>query len=148
MTTTRPEVRFDGRLAFLLKRSQLLFARAHVEVLAQHGLGEKEFALLSVIAAEPGRSQRRLGEVLYIDRTTIVALVDELERAGLVERERAAEDRRMIVVRTTAEGEGILAAATADVAAAEEEFLACLPVADRERLRSALGVLVAERSGE
>lgn len=133
---------FTGRLAFLLKRSQLMFARTHIEVLGRHGLGEKEFALLSVIAAEPGRSQRRLGEVLLIDRTTIVSLVDGLERAGLVARERAAQDRRMIAVRPTAEGERVLAAATADVAAAEEEFLAPLPEAERETLRTALAVLV------
>lgn len=146
MTTTQPEVRFTERLAFLLKRSQLLFARRHVEVLERHGLGEKEFALLSVIAAEPGRSQRRLGEALYIDRTTIVALVDGLERAGLVARERAPEDRRMIAVRPTAEGARRLAAATADVAAAEEDFLACVPAADRAVLRAALALLVEERS--
>lgn len=43
---------------------------------------------------------------LGVDRTTMVALIDGLERKGLVERRRSARDRRRNVVLLTAEGNG------------------------------------------
>jgi DNA-binding MarR family transcriptional regulator len=131
------------RLAFLLKRTQLLFARQHIEVLARHGLTEAEFALLTLIVAAPGASQRQLGSQLYIDRTTIVALVDALEEKRLVSRGRSTVDRRQVAVSPTAAGRRRLARATEAVRQAEDDFLAPLSSEQRELLRASLVDLIA-----
>jgi DNA-binding MarR family transcriptional regulator len=47
-------------------------------------------------------SQQAIGERLRIDRTTMVALIDSLERAGYVKRERNPGDRRAYVITLTA----------------------------------------------
>lgn len=134
------------RLAFLLKRTQLLFARRHIEVLARHGLTEPEFALLTLIVTAPGASQRQLGSQLYIDRTTIVALVDALEEKRLVSRSRSATDRRQIAVSPSAVGRRRLARATDAVRKAEDDFLAPLSTDQRQILQASLADLIASES--
>ena len=49
----------------------------------------------AVIAERGPLSQAALGELPRIERTTVVAVVDELERAGYVNRGRYAADRRV-----------------------------------------------------
>jgi hypothetical protein len=52
------------------------------------------FALLNVIGAREGAIQQELGAAMGIDRTTMVALIDQLEDAGLAERRPSKTDRR------------------------------------------------------
>ena len=134
------------RLAFLLKRSQLLFAARHVEVLAAHELTEAECALLTLAVESPGTSPRRLGQHLYIDRTTIVSLVDSLEAKGLVSRSRGVNDRRTIAVHPTPTGRRRLRRALAAVERAEAEFLSCLDQKERTGLKLALAHLIRANS--
>ena len=49
-------------------------------------------------------SQQALGEYIGKDRTTIVAIVDELEQEGLVERRRNPADRRAYALQVTPRG--------------------------------------------
>jgi len=50
-------------------------------------------------------NQHRLGDFLDIDRTTMVAVVDDLEAQGLLVRTRSPTDRRCYLIRTTRSGE-------------------------------------------
>lgn len=54
--------------------------------------------------AEGALSQHELGKQLGIDRTTVVELIDELERKGYVERRRNPADRRSYLLTLTARG--------------------------------------------
>src|SRR3954471_7516995 len=77
--------------------------RAQVDaVLAAHDLHARQFGALVVLAAEGPMSQRRLGAVQGVDRTTTVAVLDALQARGLIERRRDAGDRRVHTVHLTA----------------------------------------------
>ena len=130
------------RLGPLLGRAHDAHRRLSLEALAPLGLGVKAVGAMTVLEAEGPLSQRRLAERQGIDRTTMVAVVDELERLGAVERRRDPGDRRANALRLTATGKRLLARARTAVAAAEEAFLAPLPEPERQRLRAALRVLV------
>jgi DNA-binding MarR family transcriptional regulator len=52
------------------------------------------FAILVVIARNPGLRQNQLGFALDIQRTNLVPLLDELERKGLAQRRPVPGDRR------------------------------------------------------
>src|SRR5581483_4357332 len=67
------------------------------------GITLRHFGVLIAVQANPGLNQREIGEMLHIDRTTVVALADELELAGLLERRRGA-DRRSFALHLTREG--------------------------------------------
>ena len=72
----------------------------------------------------------------------MVAVVDELERAGFVERRRDPSDRRAYSLQATAKGRRVLDRAGDATERAEDEFLAPLPAADRRRLKQMLRTLL------
>ncbi|MDQ3091896.1 MAG: MarR family transcriptional regulator [Actinomycetota bacterium] len=110
--------------------------------LAELGLGVKEFGALALLTEEGPLSQQRLGARQRIDRTTVVATIDGLETAGLVERRRDAGDRRAYALHVTARGLQVLRQAREAAAGAEDDFLGALPPADRRRLKELLSAVV------
>jgi DNA-binding MarR family transcriptional regulator len=123
-------------------------ARAIAEpALAPLGLSPKGFGALTILVQEGPMSQQRLGARQGVDRTTTVAVVDELERAGLVERRRDSRDRRAYSLQATPKGRRVLKRAAEATRRAEDEFLAPLPAADRRRLKELLRTLL-ERSAQ
>jgi DNA-binding MarR family transcriptional regulator len=134
------------RLGPLLGRAHEAHRRLSLEALAPLGLGVKSVGALTVLQAEGPLSQRRLAERQGIDRTTMVAVVDELERLGAAERRKDPADRRANALHITPRGRRLLARARTAVAGAEEAFLAPLPPAERQRLRAALRTLVESSS--
>lgn len=88
-------------------------------------------------------SQRDLCRQTGLDRTTMVAVIDELERDGFVRRDRSASDRRKQVISITDDGRTTLREALAAVRRAEEEFLACLSADGRRQLHQLLADLFA-----
>jgi MarR family transcriptional regulator, lower aerobic nicotinate degradation pathway regulator len=118
-------------------------ARAIAEpALAPLGLSPKGFGALAILVREGPLSQQRLGAKQGVDRTTTVAVVDELERAGFVERRRDPSDRRAYALQPTAKGRRVLERAREAAGRAEDEFLAPLPAADRVRLKRLLRTLI------
>ncbi len=88
-------------------------------------------------------SQQRLGARQGVDRTTMVAVVDQLERNRLVARRRNPDDRRAYSLHATPAGRRALEQANQAVEGAEDEFLAGLYAADRRRLKNLLRTLIA-----
>ncbi|SEG31813.1 DNA-binding transcriptional regulator, MarR family [Nonomuraea solani] len=130
------------RLGYLLKHAGLRLGELTGPALEPYGIDGREFAVLSVLGAREPLSQLEAAQRLGIDRTTMVAMVDALERKGLVGRRPHPGDRRKNIVEPTERGREVLGAATRAVEEAEEAFLAVLPDQDAQRLREALDRLV------
>jgi DNA-binding MarR family transcriptional regulator len=131
-------------LGYLLGQAHLVHRQTAQGEFSSLGLRPKEFGSLSVLVSEGAMSQRRLGERTGLDRTTMVAVADGLERKGFAERQRNAADRRAYVLRPTAKGRRVLKRATAAAARAEEQFLAAIPAAERPRLKKLLRQLISQ----
>jgi DNA-binding MarR family transcriptional regulator len=134
----------SDRLGYLLGRAHLAHREVAERALAPVGLGVKEFGALSVLVQEGPLSQQRLGERQGVDRTTMVAVVDGLERAKLVERRRDPNDRRAYSLHATPKGRTVRERAVEAAERAEDEFLAPLPLADRRRLKQLLRALLSQ----
>jgi len=108
------------------------------------GLNVKHFAVLTFLRAEaePQLSQQAIGERLRIDRTTMVSLIDDLERAGYLKRERNPDDRRAYVIALTAAGRKAQARAEEALDADAVQFFGKLPEAQRQELNRLLMRLV------
>jgi DNA-binding MarR family transcriptional regulator len=89
------------------------------------------------------QSQQEIARRLDVDRTSMVALVDELERKGLAERQPVKGDRRKNVVTLTAAGKDTVRKATKASNAAEREFLAKLSEAEAATFRQLLQTVVS-----
>lgn len=113
-------------------------------VLGAVGLRPRHLLTLTVLREHGDSGQRVLAEVLHIDRTNLVGLLNELEEGGLIERRRSAEDRRRHVVELTPAGHAKLAEAELALSAVEAEILAGLDLGEREQLYQ----LLVRASGE
>src|SRR5689334_11190383 len=87
-----------------LCRASTLVARAAEKQAAEQGLGVGQQLVLKMLAAVGSCSQQTLSEELRIDRSVMVSIADDLERSGLVRRERNSNDRRAYAVSITEAG--------------------------------------------
>ncbi len=126
-------------LGFLLSRASGLVIQATNAALADQGLRVRSYSVLVAACDRPeGRSQRDLAALLGLDPSQVVALVDELEAAGLVERRPSPSDRRTRLVAATARGRRVRRAAARRVAAGQRDSIGALDDAERAALRAAL----------
>ena len=130
------------RLGYLLKHAQLRLAELAEPLYAPLGITGRQLALLTLFGDGPAQSQQDGAARLGVDRTTMVALVDELEAKGLVRREVAPGDRRKRLVTLTPEGERVRAEGAEVTRKAEALLLEPLSAEDAGRLRSALHQVV------
>jgi DNA-binding MarR family transcriptional regulator len=95
------------------------------------GLLPRHHEVLAALAEFGRSSQQQLAERLGINRTIMVSLIDAMEQAGLVERNRNPADRRSYALAPTAKG-GV-ALARMELAAAHANAHLTSPLADREQ---------------
>ena len=133
----------SARLGYLLKHAYLGYAEMSREALAPYEIDGRELAVLTRLAGPEPLSQQEAARQLGIDRTTMVALVDALERKQLVGRRPDPEDRRKNIVELTAAGRTTLAGATQAADRAEQQFLGALGPAAAESLKEALRTLLS-----
>lgn len=128
-------------LSFLLARANALSLAAGNAALAAHGLRVRSYSVLVLAAGETRPSQRDCAEYLRLDPSQVVALVDDLEKRGLVTREPDPSDRRANVVVATAAGRERLGAAQASVRAAELDLHSNLTAGQRDQLVELLSAI-------
>jgi DNA-binding MarR family transcriptional regulator len=118
-------------VGFLISQLGFFSSKRFTEELEPLGIGPREFLLLRFVAASGGQSQQALAERLGVPPSRMVALIDDLEERGLVERRPDPEDRRIRAVHLTRKGGQTLQRA-AQVAIEYEQKL-CSPLAKNER---------------
>ncbi len=101
------------------------------------GLSVQMCGVMNLLADGPV-SQHALGAQLGIDRTTVVELIDDLEKQGVVERRRNPADRRSYALHLTAKGRTVQKRATKAFDAAVDEFFGPLTSAERKALADML----------
>ncbi len=126
-------------LGFLLSRASGAVVRSTNAALAGHGLRVRQYSVLVLACdAAEGITQRELADVLGLDPSQVVLLVDELAGRELVERRPSEADRRTRLVLATDAGRALREAAERDATAAVEGPLGLLADAERDRLRDVL----------
>lgn len=73
----------------------------------RHALSLVHLNVLTALEAEGPLSMRRLAEAMDVSDASATGIVDRMEKRGLVERRHATEDRRVVLVYSTAAGEQI-----------------------------------------
>jgi DNA-binding MarR family transcriptional regulator len=123
----------SSQTGFLLQRAHRRLRMAHNDALRSLNLSIAHVAVIGLLAERGDLNQRQLIEIMDADKSTMVHLVDELERQHLVERRTDPSDRRAWAVHLTDAGRQRLAEAGERAARVEETFLA--PLSARERTR-------------
>jgi DNA-binding MarR family transcriptional regulator len=141
-----PGDRAPSTIAFLLSQVGIHAARRFAERIAEVDLNPPLFRILNLIDAAEGRSQQAIGEAIEVPPSRMVALVDELEERGLVERRPDPADRRVRALFLTAKGRKSLARGREIAEQHERELTRGMPKADRDRLTRLLQQMVDDQT--
>lgn len=98
-----------------------------------------------MVDAAEGQSQQAIGEAIGAPASRMVALVDELERRGLVERRPHPSDRRIRTLYLTGDGRRLLTRGRKIASEHEEDLMRGMSQPDRERLAALLQKLVEQQ---
>ena len=132
-------------VGFLISQLGFVSSQGFVKALEPLGIGPREWTLLRHVSQSEGQSQQALAEVLGMPASGMVALVDGLEQAGLLERRPSPTDRRVRALYMTAKGARTLKRAVEVAIAYETELCAGLEADEREQLIDLLQKLQAKR---
>ena len=145
-----PTPALAGYTGNLLRRAFQKAAAVGVRVMPP-GRQARELGVMMAIdgaSDTTGLSQRRIGELLGVNRSIMVKLVDRLEADGLVRRDRDPADRRNYALRTTERGKAMIAEMNRGANKGEAELTAQLSPAERVRLAELLRRVVPNLSPE
>ena len=128
-----------------LLRTASVVSRALARVVEPAELSLAQYNALRIIrgAGPGGIPTLAIRERMIEEGTTITRILDKLEEAGLVRRERASPDRRQVVCHATAAGKRLLDEIDPVVDAADEEAVAAL---DERQLARFVEMLDAVRA--
>ncbi|WP_069170167.1 MarR family winged helix-turn-helix transcriptional regulator [Streptomyces griseus] len=137
-------LRLDHQVCFSLQAASRAFGGVYREALRELGLTYPQYLAMMVLWEHGPLPVRAIGERLHLDSGTLSPLLKRLETAGLVRRERSAQDERSVVVHLTDTG----AALRERALPVPRTILAAtgLPVEEIVALQRTLGRLTASLS--
>jgi DNA-binding MarR family transcriptional regulator len=124
---------------YLLRRAYV-YAGQWAQV-AFDGVPARRYEVLQALSDLGPRSQHQLSELLWVNRTIMVKLIDALEGAGLVERRRNPADRRAYALVLTPSGEHARTELSAAADRADAGLTASLTALQRRSLGRLLSAL-------
>ncbi len=132
--------------AVALLRTASMVARAVARVVEPSGLSLAQYNALRIVrgAGPGGIPTLAIRDRMIEEGTTITRLLDKLERAGLVRRERVAPDRRQVLCYATAAGARLLHRLDRLV---DERDAATMAALDERQVEQLIGLLDAVRRG-
>jgi len=142
---TQAPVAADHDLMFLLWQASHVLMTELTAGLAELGISQRDYCVLSHAVEAGDLSQIRLAELCNLDKTTMVVTMDELEKAGLAERRPDAHDRRARIISVTPAGNRMVADAHKVVEHIYDDVLDSLPAREREAFLDGLTRLVNGR---
>ena len=125
---TRPFRSVAQEATVALLRTASVVSRALARVVEPSGLSLAQYNALRIIrgAGTGGIPTLSIRERMIDEGTTITRLLDKLEDAGLIRRERTVPDRRQVICLVTDEGRALLDKLDPQVNTMDEEVVAAL----------------------
>ena len=140
MTSARNAPSVD--LSMLLNQAGYALTSRLSAALEEVGISVRVYCVLAK-AAEGDYTQSQLAELAWMDKTTMVVTLDEMEARGLAERRHAPGDRRVRVIAITAKGRQLLGRADRIVEDLYDGLLADVGPRQRDAFLAVLQQLVA-----
>lgn len=117
------------------------------KALVKEGYNLREYWVLTCLAESDATSQAALGEILGIDRSDMVRLVDSLEKRNLAKRVKDPKDRRRQIISITKKGAKAHTALRPIVTKAEDSALDESTSKQLKHLRKLAQAIISEEEG-
>jgi DNA-binding MarR family transcriptional regulator len=134
-------------LVLALLKSAAVARRPATKVAESHGLSLAQYSVLRILrgAGDAGLPTLAIRERMVEEAAGITRLINKLERAGFVRRDRSSADRRCVVCRLTKRGVDLLAELDDPIVEANEGALRILSDADVDELQRLLDLIHLRR---
>lgn len=132
------ETDIEGLVGYNMKRAYVAMEKDFRAALGAGGLTPRSFSALSLVVNLPQISQSDVARRLGIERSGLVAIIDDLEARGYLVRRVMPDDRRVQALEATDSGGEAYRAALAAVRAHEARLLADLSEAQKAELMESL----------
>ena len=150
MSRTTPPARFyepdsycaEESIGYLMKRVVLSVVYQADKRLDAHGLTSAQWGPLLRLRNAGPSTVAELARWLVVDAGAMTRLLDRLEKKGLCKRVRSTEDRRVVQVELTPEGEAVIAEVPAVLAEIMNAHLAGFSKTEWQALKSYLRRMV------
>ena len=116
---------------------------AEAPVLERHGLTMWAYVVLSALADAGAPTQAALAEAIGADKTRIIAVLDDLQGRGLIDRRADPDDRRARVLSLTTAGRRLRGSVQAQIQRGEDRWLGKLSPTERSTFLAALTKITA-----
>ncbi|WP_309670559.1 MarR family transcriptional regulator [Gemmatimonas sp.] len=129
-----------------LMRTASVVSRRFARVVEPHGLSLAQYNVLRILrgAGEAGLPTLAIRDRMIDEGSTVTRLLDKLEKALLVTRDRSRPDRRQVLCTITEQGEALLALLDPQIDAADLTAMAMLTPEQLDALLSILATIRAE----
>jgi DNA-binding MarR family transcriptional regulator len=95
----------ERSVGYLLARARTRLARALDVELAEHGITHAQGSIILMLASGRFSTAAELARELYVDSASMTRIVDRLQKRGMLVRMPRIDDRRIIDLRLTDEGQ-------------------------------------------
>jgi DNA-binding MarR family transcriptional regulator len=136
-----------GIVSYRLRLLQIAAYKCFERQVAGFGSAPRYYGLLKLVQANPGIHQMRLAEAIYLDRSSLVPIVETLSREGWVERRTTNHDRRVRRLYLTERGEADLVRLDTEVSRHEAQLTHGFSKAESKRLVADLARIDANLRG-
>lgn len=91
-------------IGFMLSKVGNAVSERFASIVGEYGLVPRQFFVLNLISEHQGESQQAIAESVGVAKSQMVAVVDELEEKGMLERRANPDDRRQHALYVTKRG--------------------------------------------
>jgi DNA-binding MarR family transcriptional regulator len=124
----------DELVGYHLRRAYAVMGADFAQTFVGTAMRQVLFGVLSVVSTSPGINQGKVGKVLGIQRTNMVALVNQLVDLGFVTRRQDRIDRRAFSLTLTDSGKETLRSTLERIEQHERRMLRRLTARERANL--------------
>ena len=94
----------DNQLCFRLYTASRLLTQAYHPLLQAHGLTYPQYLVLLVLWEKDALPVNDIARRLYLETNTVTPLLQRMEKAGIITRQKGSADARQTIVRLTPRG--------------------------------------------
>ncbi len=138
----------EDLIGYNLKRAYVIVQTDFRKALGDDGMSARVFSALSLCVRYPNITQSELARMMGIERSGLVAIVDELEAKNHLRRAPVPGDRRVQALVPTDAGRSVYKAAIQAVRAHEDRLFADMTSEEKETLLSLLKKIRAREQEE
>lgn len=130
-------------LTWLAHRAADALGEAFNKVSREAGLADlRDWLVLALVSGDTQRTQLEIANELGIDKSTLVSIIDRLEKGGLIVRKLSERDRRVRIPAATPAGVEVKNKVAIARDAAINKRLAAIPVSERAMFHAMLWSIV------